>query len=269
MNTTEENKQAKYLVIIEIEDPVCLADDEKVKEILSQVSLRGKLFSNICFAQSDDSSLGMVKKFALEYEEDFTPFAEALIEIPGVKNIKKGDGPWKRTWKEHRQIKKENQRIRDEKIKMAEEFQKKRKKDSEVFLALVEERRNIYKEKYGLNDEKLCTLMSWKRFYQLTESMKSCTGEFFVTFSDILMGGPFKFAHETIENVSVEEAVIFLLKCINDNLVSFVSPLESLESLPFSWDVKEKNGKKLALLDIGCGKPTFIMAQYGFYIAEI
>ena len=107
------------------------------------------------------------------------------------------------------------------------------------------------------------------KFYQLTESMKSCTGEFFVTFSDILMGGPFKFAHETIENVSVEEAVIFLLKCINDNLVSFVSPLESLESLPFSWDVKEKNGKKLALLDIGCGKPTFIMAQYGFYIAEI
>lgn len=266
MKTTKEEEQPKYGVVIEIDDLTCLADDEKLKEILSQVSLRGKIFSNICFAQSDDNALGMVKKFALEYEEDFKPFAEAVINIPGVKNIKKGDGPWTRTWKENRQLKKENQRIQQEKEKRQKEYQIQRQKDLKEFLTLREESKQRIEQQFG--PEKDPKRISWSDVDVFSKDIKNCEVEFYFVLSDPLLGGFLQYTKEIKSCTSIGEVLDFFTVCINTNLIAFYHPIKHVRDIPVSADLKEQNGKKAMILTAGCGKPTFQMGYYALLITE-
>jgi hypothetical protein len=265
----DESSEAKYEVIVEIEDidnMFCLGSEETISTALQKKTFKGGIYSNICFAQSDNNSLGLVKRFSLQYEEDFLSFAEAMINIPGVKNVKKDEGPWTRTWKERRAFRKEKERIQNEKEQRAKEFQKQREKDLESFKYLSEECMKKYEQRFGPGKEFVDG--DWAIFKEFTTPITNCTGEFFVAFSDILAGGFMRYVHEIKEFSSVEEALSFLLICVNDNLVPFYSQVKDIHDIPFSCNYREKDGKKFVGMTIGAGKPTFVMAQYEFFIAE-
>ncbi len=266
METTQNNQQSKYIVIVEIDNPICLADDAKLQEAFSKKSCCGKIFSNFAFAQTDDNALGMVKKFALEYEEDFIAFAETLIEIDGVKNIKKAEGPWTRTWKERRQLKNENKRIRQEKEKKQEEYQLQRQKDLKTFLALREESRLKLEKRFG--PEKDPQRISWSDLEIFSKGIKECEVEFYFALSDPLLGGFLKYTKETKNCMSMDEVLEFFTTCINANLLAFYPPIKHARDIPISADLKERDGKRSINLIAGCGKPTFQMGFYALLITE-
>lgn len=263
MNTTEKKQ---YGVIVEITDLICLADDQKLKEIFSNLSLHGGISTNICFAQSDDDSLGMVKKFYLEFEEDFKPFAEAIIAIDGVKNIKKADGPWKRTWKEYIQLRRENKKVQQEKEKIKNEFQKKRQRDLEEFNRLRDESKKKFEKNFGPEEDPKPIL--WFEFDEFASTIKSCEVEFYFVLSDILLGGFMEYKKESKICNSIDEILDFLSTCINKNLIAFCPPITNVRDIPIGADFKEKDGKKGSVLMSICGKPTFQMGFYTLLICE-
>jgi len=268
MKNTEEKTPATYEVIVEIENLICLADDEKLKTLLSTASLQGKVSTNICFAQSDDNSLGMVKKFYLEYEEDFKSFAQTIINIDGVKNIKKGDGPWKRSWKERRQYKSEKKNIQQEKEKRAEASLIQRQKDLNEFNRLIEGLEKQLNEEFG-NEQCSPKPISWFEFDNKVPAAKQCEVEFYFVLSDPLLGGFLEYKRESGTFNTISEVLEFFTSCINANLIAFYLPINHVRDIPIVASFREKNDKLAIALMASCGKPTFQLGFYRFYIKVI
>ena len=228
--------------------------------------MRGSIFTNVCFAQSDENSLGMVKRFALEYEEDFRPFAEAIIAIDGVKNIKKAEGPWKRSWKERRQLKKENAKIQQEKEQRQKEYQIQRQKDLDEFNNLMKENIQKLEEKFGPGKE--LGKVSWLNFDTSYSTIKSCEVQFYFVLTDPLLGGFLEYKKENKSCNSIEEALDFFTTYINANLIFLAPPLPHVRNISINVCHREKDGKRAIELMAACGKPTFQIGYYTLLVTE-
>jgi hypothetical protein len=265
MKDTDEKKELKYEVIVELNDPTCLADSDKLKTLLSEASLKGNVSTNICFAQSDDNSLGMVKKFRLEYETDFQTFATVITNVDGVKNVKKGDGPWKRSWKESLKNQLQKKQIQKEKEKRSEESWKRMEKDLDEFNGLIEELERKLNEEFG-DEEHPIQPISWSEFDKRTPAGKKYEAEFYFTLSDPLLGGFLEYKKESGTFNSMDEALEFFTTHINANLIAFYSPIKHVRNIPVGASFRRKSDKTAIFLTACCGKPTFQLGFYRLYV---
>lgn len=268
METKKQEDDVRYSVIVEIEDETCLIDRTAFENALREKDFKGNIHTNLFIAETSESSLGLVKKFFLECEEDFQPFAEAIITIPGVKNIKKEGNSWTRTPEEQQQFVEQQEAIDKEKELRREKAVEKREKDLFEYAKLSELLHKKYEVSFGEKHSSPFTIV-WPHFDAFAGSIQKCTGEFTSAFTDLLAGGFMQYAHATKECDSLQEVMDFFTTCINDHLIPFVPPLKDIREIPLSWEKKTINDKKVIGMTIGCGKPTFIMAHYEFYIAQI
>lgn len=261
----KEDEPVKYGVIVEMEHPGVLADEDRIKEAI-RGKLKGGLYSGISFAESgpNTNSLALcVRRFALTDQSDFEPFTQAMKTIDGVIGVKKGDGPWTKTAAEQRAEEKEQKRITKEKEKRAEEGWKERERKLAEFKKLEEETKKSDEETYGL--PATASRLSRQEFEEFLASIGHCEAEARATFSDILAGGFLDYKHEVAE-LSGNEIVAFFEKAMNGALRMPFQGQSSFYDIPFSVEYRQNNGRKFAHLMIGGGKPTFIMASYDLFV---
>jgi hypothetical protein len=265
---TEERKNdepVKYGVIVEMEHPGVLVEEEKIKEVL-RGKLRGKVSWAIFFSESglDNNSLApCIRRFVLTEQSDLESFTQAMKTIDGVIGVKKGDGPWTKTATEQRAEEKEKKRIAKEKKKRAEESWKEREYKLAEFKKLKEETKKSDEETYG--SPSTASRLYRQEFEEFLASVGHCEVEARAVFSDIFAGGFLDYERE-VAKLAGNEVVAFFEKAMNGALRMPFQGQISFYDIPFSVEYRQNNGRKFAHLMIGGGKPTFIMARYDLFV---
>lgn len=261
----KKDEPVKYGVIVEMEHPGVLADEERIKEAI-RGKLKGGLYSGISFAESGPETNSLapcIRRFALTEQSDFKPFTQAMKTIDGVVGVKKGDGPWTKTVAEQRAEEKEQKRIAKEKEKRAEESWKERKRKLAELKKLKEETKKSDEETYG--PPTTASRLNRQEFEEFLASIGRCEAEARAAFSDILADGFLDYKREVAE-LSGNEVVPFFEKAMNGPLRIPFQAQSSFYDIPFVVEYRQSNGRKFAHLMIGGGKPTFIMASYDLFV---
>jgi len=264
----KEEEPVKYGVIVEMEHPCVLVDEEKIKKVVCG-KLKGNLYCGIPFAESGPQTNSLapcIRRFALTEQSDFEPFARAMKTIDGVIGVKKGDGPWIKTAAEKRTEEKERKRIAKEKEKQAKESRKERKRKLKEFKKLEEETKKSDEEAYG--SPSTASQLNRQEFEEFLNSIGRCEVEARSVFSDLLAGGFLDYKREVAE-LSGNEVVAFFEKAMNGPLRLPFQREISFYEIPFLVEYRQKNGRKFAHLMVGGGKPTFIMASYDLFVREV
>lgn len=261
----KKDDSARYEVIVEMEHPGVLVDEEETRNAV-QGKLRGHLYSALCFSESgpDTNSLApCIRRFFLEDQSDFEPFAGAIKTIGGVVGVKKGNGPWKRTPGEQQAAEEERKQIAKEKQRRVEENDKRRKTELAEFKKLEAETKRSDEDTYGPSSG--ASRLNEREFEEFLASVEHCQVEAIGIFSDMLAGGFMGYKREFAE-LSGKDVIPFFERVMNSTLrIPFQRECTFYE-IPFSVEYREKNGKKFARLTVGAGKPTFIMANFYLFV---
>lgn len=261
----KKDKPVKYVVIVEMEHPGVLANEERIKEAI-RGKLKGDLYTSCCFAESGPQTNSLapcIRRFALTEESDFEPFAQAMKTIDGVIGVKKGDGPWTKTTAEKRMEEEERKRIAKEREKRAKKSEKERKRKLAELKKSEEETRRFDEKTYG--PPSTASQLNREEFEEFLASIDRCEAEARAVFSDILAGG-FLYYKREVSKLSGNEVVAFFEKAMNGPLRLPFQRQSSFYDIPFLVEYRQNNGRKFAHLMIGGGKPTFIMANYDLFV---
>jgi hypothetical protein len=265
-NREEETggEPVKYEVLVELDDPTALDDVGVVQNVLRRVEIWGQVFHGVAFCQTSDYSDKMCRSFSLTDQSDFGAFSEAVINIDGVTGVRKGGGPWDRTWKEKWELK----RLKARKKRASKDSFKKRKKQSEELTHILDEMEKRVDKTYGTGAENAEVTRSSLR--ELIESLGECEVDAFCIVSDILAGGFMYYNRATRSFGSGEGVAEFLAEALNTTLaVPMTTPkVTDFYAVPFHIDYREKGGRRYVRLTAGAGKPTFMIASIEIHIME-